>query len=181
VLNQAITIYRREGLFVSVAALIVSQFCLSAKSFAACEHRSIRTHGEYAISVGAAGTVHQQGTAVFGPGLGIFVNPRVEVEGDLLFTPQASIGGTALISVLPFRGRDAFSTGCLIGYLSAGGAGDSDYLYEGPGGGGGFKYYYRGGLGLDVRFIAVAPVPNSGAVFKGTVGMLTLRLVFEPN
>lgn len=186
-MNQTSAIERQgwRTLLISMATLVASTFCFSAQSWAACGNRAARTIGEYALSAGVVGTApssgSQQGTGLLGVGLGIFVNPRVEVEGDLLFTGQGSIGGAGQIDWLPFR--DAFTTGCLIPYLAAGGAGDSDYLYEGPSVGGGFKYYYGSGvgLGLDARAVFPQAIQNSSTVFKGTVYMVTLRLLFEPK
>jgi hypothetical protein len=163
------------------ASIAVSTLCFNQLSLAACDKRPARTVGEYALVAGVAGPApsasSRQGTGLFGIGLGIFVNSRIDVQGDLLLTPQGSIAGGAQIEYLPFR--DAFTTGCLVPYLSAGGAGESDYLYAGPAVGGGFKYYSGNpfGLGLDAK--AILPQPNSPTVFKGTVYQVTLRLLFD--
>lgn len=175
----------RLRLFIAVSTVAVSLLCFTTPGFAACDKRAVRTIGEYALVAGGAGTAPsggtQQGTTLFGVGLGVFINSRFEVEGDLMLTPTGSIAGGGQIEVLPFR--DAFTTGCLIPYLSAGGAGDSDYLYAGPSIGGGFKYYHGGpvGLGVDARAVFPQVITNNPSVYKGTVYMVTLRLLFEPS
>src|SRR5215471_715347 len=92
--NQPSSSGRGAGLrlFIAVATIAVSTFCFSTLSLAACDKRPVRTIGEYSLIGGVVGTAPskgtQQGTALFGGGLGVFVNSRVEVEGDLLLTPQ---------------------------------------------------------------------------------------------
>ncbi len=168
----------------TLLSMMLLACCFSTAAFAACEP-VVRTRGEYALNAGGITTGpssgSRQGTGLFGPGVSIYVTPRVAVEGDLLLSSQASIGGVGQIAVLPFR--DAFSSHCLVPYLTAGGGGDSDYLYEGPTVGGGVKYYNGAGLGLglDARVMFPQAIQNSTTVLKGTLYMFTVRLLFQPK